>query len=217
MNCFIPISSTHVDPTGALIALGAAAIDVVGGSAEALEPLFQMSNSAFAGEATIELVDGVAQVRARISEELAATKVGKGVYRGFSLALLKGSDRSIRIARIALVDAPDFAKAGDARVLKLSRKQIPMANSPLLAADQVRLMVRQANDRAAENTRISKAANPPPGGWPKQTGEDQHQGTSNTAGGRGRDKAGYGEGTGGDSCMAAIRQAMSQPSVKPAA
>jgi hypothetical protein len=158
MNAFIPITSTFTDETGALIALGSAAIDVAGG-AEALEPVWQMSISKFAGEASIELVDGQARVRARISEDLAATKVGKRVYRGFSIAVLKGGDGSTRIARIALVDSPDAVTKGTgAEFLKLSRKTFAMNSSPILCATrEVSLMVKQARDRRAEELRITKA------------------------------------------------------------
>ena len=58
----------------------------------------------------------------------------------------------------------------------------------LVHDDEVRLPVRQAHDRRSEEVRLAKAANPPPGGWPKPAGIDEHNGLSTTAGGRGRDK-----------------------------
>jgi hypothetical protein len=213
MNIFIPISSTHTDQTGALCALGSSRIpDIAGSAPEVLEPLWEMSASRFAGEAEIELKGGVAVVRARISEGVAAEKTTRRVYRGFSLAVLAGGDGSLRIARCALCDAPDAVEKGiGAQFLKISRKQISMAKSVLIHDDQVRLMCREAKDRKSEAARITKANNPPPGGWPKPAGMDQHQGTGITGGGKGRDRAAYSEGTGADSCMSSIRAALNSP------
>jgi hypothetical protein len=211
VNAFIPISSTYTDPTGALIALGAAPIGDAGGSAAALEPLFQMSNSSFAGEASIELVGGAAQIRARVSEAVAANKVATGVYRGFALSLLKGSDGSTRCARVALVDTPQLAKSSEGVLLKLARGPIMPNNNPLLHTREVRLAVRQARDRRSEELRLAKASNPPPGGFARPEGEQEWQGTSNTRGGRGRDKAGYGEDQGTDAAMTAVRRALASP------
>jgi len=212
MNTFIPITSSYLDQTGALIAIGAAKLPDVGGSAAAaLTPLWQMSQSAFAGEAEVELAGGVASVKARISQDVAAEKTTRKVYRGFSLALLQGADNSLRIARIALVDAPDAVEKGTgALFLKISRKAPPMLKSVLIHDDAVALQVREARDRQAEEKRIAKA-DLPGGNPPYREALPQWQGTATTAGGAGRDRAPAGQDEGGDRCLAAIRQAMSQP------
>ena len=169
-----------------------------------------MQNSEFAGEVAIELNAGSAQLRARISERVAANKVAAKTYRGFCLSLIKGGDGSTRCTRVALVDTPDIAKTTTGALLKIGKPIMPSLDI-LCHRNEVRLAVREARDRASEEQRLSKASNPPPGGYARPQGEAQHQGTSNTRGGRGNDKSGYGEGIGGDRCMAAIRQAMSQP------
>jgi hypothetical protein len=198
-----------------LIAIGAAKLADVGGSAAAvLEPLWQMSQAAFAGEATVELVDGVAQVKARISQDLAATKISRKVYRGFSLALLAGGDGSIRCARIALCDAPDAVTKGTGgEFLKLSRKQAAM-NKPsvLIHRSAVALQVKEAKDRRSEaiRTKAQEVSNPPPGG-PRLDRMGEHNGVGTTVGGRGTDRAPFGQDQGTDRCQAAIRAALARP------
>src|SRR5208283_5203418 len=188
MNTFIPITSSYLDQTGALIAIGAAKLPDVGGSAAAaLTPLWQMSQSAFAGEAEVELAGGVASVKARISQDVAAEKTTRKVYRGFSLVL--GADNSLRIARIALVDAPDAVEKGTgALFLKISRKAPPMLKSVLIHDDAVALQVREARDRQAEEKRIAKA-DLPGGNPPYREALPQWQGTATTAARRARTKA----------------------------
>jgi hypothetical protein len=95
--------------------------------------------------------------------------------------------------------------------LKFSKEPIMTKTSVLVHDDQVRLLVRQARDRQTETVRLAKASNPPPGGYARPAGEQEWQGTSNTRGGRGTDKAPFGQDQGGDRCMAAIRQVLAQP------
>jgi hypothetical protein len=213
MNVFVPISSSYTGADGAMIAIGAAKLADVGGSAAAvLEPLWQMSQAAFAGEATVELVDGQAQVKARISQDVAAAKVGTKVYRGFSLAILKGGDGSIRCARIALCDTPDAVTKGTGgEFLKLSRR-ISTMKSVLIQPGAVRLAVREARDRRSEELRLGKA-NPVPGGdnLPYRGDRGQWQGTGVTAGGAGKDRAPFGQDEGTDRCQAEIRAALARP------
>jgi hypothetical protein len=214
MNLWVPVSSSYSDSTGTLIAIGAMRVPDIAGDTAALEPLWQMSQSRFAGEATVELVNGHVEVRARISQDLAADKVGKGVYRGFSVALLQGTDGSTRIVRIALVDAPDAVnKSSGAEFLKLSRR--PFMKSVLIHDTEVRLQVKQARDRKAEAARITKAqaaTNPPPGGPVGVTAtEAEHNGVGTTSGGRGRDLGGFGQDQGGDATLAAIRRMLATP------
>lgn len=212
------ITSTFTDQTGALIALGAAKLADIAGStaAAALEPLWQMNQAAFAGEAQVELIDGVAQVTARISQQLAATKVGKRVFRGFDLALLLGADGATRICRIGLVDSPQaVSKAvGAEQVLKLSRRPVVTTQRSSILCDprQVAITVREARDRKAEAARFAKAGTDLPCGNPdyRQT-QPQGQGTSTTAGGRGKDKAPYGQDQGADEAMQSIRRMLAQP------
>ncbi len=208
---FVPITSTWSEGR-ALVAVGAGKLDGFAGSPGTPDPLWQMDRSDLAGDVEITLVEGTAQVRATLTDQVAITKVQERVYAGFGLVLFKGPGGEMRLQRAALVDRPDvLGKSASAQFLKHSRRPLMSNTSVLVHDDEVRLQVRQAHDRKTEAARISKASNPQPGGFAKPAGEAQHQGTSVTAGGRGRDKAGYGEGTGGDSCMAAIRSAMQRP------
>jgi hypothetical protein len=170
-----------------------------------------MNQSAYAGDAAIDLVAGQVQIRARISQGIAAAKVAAGVFRGFCLSLLKGADGSTRCARVALVDTPQLAKSSEGALLKLSRNRAMPSTDILVNSREVRLAVRQAKDRRAEEIRLSKASNPPPGGYARPAGEAQWQGTSTTAGGRGTDIAPPGRDEGEDTAMQAILRTLAAP------
>jgi hypothetical protein len=211
VNVFVPIETTWRE-AGCLIAVGSAQLEAAAESSEEQLGLAEMASPEFAGLVEVTVAGGQLQLIARVVDQVAVEKCRKQVYSGFSVISVAAADGSQRVRRVALVDSPSgFSKT----LLKISKGSNMQKARPAILCDprQVAITVREAKDRKAEAARIGKAMadNPPPGGgWPQRP-MGEHQGTSTTAGGAGKDKAPFGQGQGVDTCLAAIRRTLATP------
>jgi hypothetical protein len=210
MNVFVPIETVWREPT-CLIAVGSSRLEASGSSKPEPVPLAEMAGPQFAGSVTVEMVDGELQLRARILDPIAITKVKTGVYAGIGLVVFRGPAGEMRLQRAALVDTPS-ASIGKSALLKIGKGPTVTSQKKSILCDarQVAITVREARDRRSEELRLGKAALPG-GNPPYRDAVAQWQGTHTTAGGGGRDLAPFGQDIGSDRAQAEIRAALARP------